>query len=269
MDDKIFNKILHDLAKENGYKVTRIIDGVYELKKGSKKVYIKGRNFGLNSALSAAFSKNKAQTFEILRRNNIKAVPHYEIYQPAFYALFGDQEKRNKNRINAVIKKEKLPLVLKPAEGNASRNVTLVNSKRQLNKLMNELFISERELVLAPFRDIKHEYRCVVLNNKVELIFDKVKPERVKKGKLVFGVKPKMLEKTEKGYKKLETLSKRAAKTLGLEFATVDIIETEKEGLEILEINSNVCLGHFGNTNKEYFEIAKSIYKKSFKKAIK
>ena len=54
-----------------------------------------------------------------------------------------------------------------------------------------------------------------------------------------------------------------------LEFATVDIIETEKEGLEVLEINSNVCLGHFGNQNKEYYEIAKNIYKKVFKKAIK
>lgn len=269
MDDKIFHRILHELAKENGYKLARVIDGVYELKKGSKKIYIKGKNFGLNSALSAAFAKNKAQTFEILRRNNIKAVPHYEIYQPAFYALFGDQEKRNKKRIDAVIKKEKFPLVLKPAEGSKSRDVSLIHCKRQLNKTAKELFIHENELVLAPFREIIHEYRCVVLGNKVELIFDKVKPVRVKRGKLVFGVKPKMLEKTEKGYKKLESLAKRSAKTLGLDFATVDIIETEKEGFEILEINSNVCLGYFGNRNKTYYEVAKSIYKKAFKKSIK
>ncbi|MBR1801618.1 hypothetical protein IJ768_00075 [Candidatus Saccharibacteria bacterium] len=269
MDDKIFRKILHELAKENGYKVTRIIDGVFELKKGSKKVYIKGKNFGLNSALSSAFSKNKAQTFELLRRNKIKAVPHYEIYQPAYYALFGDQEKRNKNRINAVIKKEKFPLVLKPAEGNASRDVSLVNGKRELNKKVRNLFVYEKELVLSPFRDIKHEYRVVIFNGKAELIFDKVKKERVKRGKLVFGAKPRMLEKTKKGYKKLETLAKRSAKILKLDFATVDIIETEKDGLEVLEINSNVCLGHFGDQSKEYFEVAKGIYKKAFKKAIK
>lgn len=269
MDDKIFNKILHDLAKDNGYKITRIIDSVYELKKGNKSVYVRGKNFGLNSALSAAFAKNKAQTFEILRRNNIKAVPHYEIYQPAFYALFGDQEKRNKMRINAVIKKEKLPLVLKPAEGNKSRGVVLCSSKSKINKYARDLFITEHELVLCPFREIKHEYRVVILNGKVELIFDKVKPERVKRGKLVFGVKPKMLAKTDKVCKKLETIAKRASKALGLEFATVDIIETEKEGFEVLEINSNVCLGHFGNTNKEYFDVAKGIYKKAFKKAVK
>lgn len=269
MNDKVFHKILHELAKENGYKITRIIDGVYEFSKNKKKIYIKGKSFGLNTALSAAFSKNKAQTFELLRRNKVKAVPHYEIYQPAFYAIFGDQVKRNRGRVNAVIKKEKLPLVLKPAEGSQARDVYLVHNKRQLNRLVKELFIYDKEVVLSPFRDIKHEYRVVVLNGKVELIFDKVKKERVRRGKLVFGVTPKVLEKTEKPYKKLETLAKRAAKVLKLEFATVDIIETETEGLEVLEINSNVCLGRFGGQNKEYYELAKAVYKKAFKKAVK
>ena len=269
MEDKVFNKILHELAKENGYELRRVIDGVYELKKGSKKLYIRGKNFGLNTSLSASFSKNKAQTFEILRRNKVSVVSHYEIYQPAFYAFFGDQTKRNRNRINAVIKKENFPLVLKPAEGSQARGVYLVHGKRQLNKIARELFITEHELVLAPFRDIKHEYRTVVLGGKVELIFDKVKKERVRRGKLVFGAKAKLLDPKEKGYKKLETLAKKAAKSLKLDFATVDIIETEKEGLEVLEINSNVCLGHFGNQNKEHYELAKGIYKKAFKKAIK
>ena len=269
MDDKIFNKILHELAKENGYKLTRVIDNVYEFKKGSKRVYTRGKNFGLNTALSTMLCKNKAQTFEILRREKVKAVPHYEIYQPYRYAIFGDQVKRNKKRIEAVIKKEGLPLVLKPAEGSRSENVSLVYNKRQINKKIKDLFLTENELVLAPFREIKHEYRCVVMNNKVELIFDKVKPVRVRKKKLVFGVTPEIIKKGAKGYTKLETLAKRAAKALKVDFATVDIIETEKEGLEILEINSNVCLGHFGNKNKEYYEKAKSIYKKAFRKAVK
>ncbi len=269
MDDKIFNKILHELAKENGFSLTRIIDGVYEFKKGSKRVYIRGKNFGMNTALAATLAKNKAQTFEILRRNKIKAVPHYELYQPYYYAIFGDQEKRNKRRIAAVIKKEGLPLILKPAEGQHSENVSLVHTKRQLNRAVKDLFLVEKELVLSPFRDIKHEYRCVIYNGKVELIFDKVKPVRVRKKKLVFGVTPEIVEKNAKVYPKLEALAKRGAKALGMNFTTVDIIETEKEGLEILEINSTVCLGRFGNKNKEYYEKAKSIYKKVFRKAVK
>ena len=78
-----------------------------------------------------------------------------------------------------------------------------------------------------------------------------------------------LLESTDKKYKKLETIAKKSAKALRIDFATVDIIETEKEGLEVLEINSNVCLGNFGNRCQEYYDIAKAIYKKVFKKATK
>lgn len=269
MDDKVFNQILHELSSENGFTATRVLDGVYELKKGSKKIYIKGKDFGLNTALAASFSRNKAYTFEILRRNRVNSVPHYELYQPVFFSHFGDQVKRNRLRVNAIIKKESLPLVLKPAEGSKARDVYLVHNKRQLNKLMDKLFIYERNLVLSPFREILHEYRVVILNNKVELIFDKVKKERVRHGKMVFGAKPKILNSDEKPYKKLETIAKKSAKALGLDFCSVDIIETENNGLEVLEINSSVCLGKFGNQSQEHYDIAKSIYKKVFKKTCK
>ena len=270
MDDKIFHQIFREITKESGYEATRIIDGVYELKKGNKKIYVRGKNFGLNKSLATAFATNKAQTFELLCRNKIPAVPHYELYQPLEYAIFGDQEKRNKARLNAIIKKESLPLVLKPAEGSKSKNVSLVYKKRKLKKLIKNYFFFEKTLVLSPFREIKHEYRCVVLNNKVELIYDKIKPVHVRKRRLVFG--EFTLEKVEsdlKEYKKLINLAKRATKILGLDFASVDIIETEKNRLEILEINSSVCIGRFGSKSKANYDLVKQIYKKAFRKAIK
>ena len=269
MNDKVYFKILKEISKEQGYSITRVIDGVFELKKGNKKLYIRGKNFGLNSSLASSFAINKAHTYEILRRNNVEAVPHYELYQPYRYLVFGDQEKRNKKRIDAVIKKEKLPLVIKPATGFGSNDVSLCASKRQINKTMSDLFIHECEVVLCPFRKIEHEYRTVFLNGKVELIFDKVIPVRVKRNKLMHNVTPVIISNTEQIYKKLERISKRAAKILGLDFATVDIIETEDGKLEVLEVNSSVCLGKFAAKNKEHYEIAKTIYKKAWKKALK
>ena len=269
MGDEVFSRILHDLANEYGYKITRVVDGVYEFKKGSKKVYLRGKNFGLNSALAAALSKNKAQTFEVLRRNNVKAVPHYEIYQSARYALYGNQEKRNKARINAIIKKDGLPLVLKPAEGERAQNVKLCRSKMKINRFSRELFLTENELVLSPFRQILHEYRTVVLGSKVELIYEKTKiGDRVKHGKFVFGVGAKVLDSSSEKYQKLEKIAKKAAKVLGVKFASIDIIESDAEGLEVLEVNSLVCLKNFAKNSNEYFEIVEKIYKKAFKKAI-
>ena len=38
MKQPVFYKILLEIAKENGFKVRRVIDNVFELKKGNKKV---------------------------------------------------------------------------------------------------------------------------------------------------------------------------------------------------------------------------------------
>lgn len=266
--DTVFNHILREIATENGYKIARVIDAVFELKKNNKRVYLKGKDLGLNSSLSNKLSQNKAITYEILRRNKIKSVPHYQIYHPEVYSIFGNQKKRNRTRINMIVKREKFPLVIKPAKGSSGENVEIVQNKREISKISKNIFERNDEIVLSPFRVINHEYRVVVLNRKVELIFDKVRTEKREfRHNLCLGAKPEVVEKTDKNYKKLEALAKRAAKTLDLNFVSVDIIETDEKGLEVLEINSMVSLGHFAGVSKENYEIAKNIYKKALKKS--
>lgn len=256
--------------KENGYKITRVLDAVFELKKGGKKVYIKNRDLGLNPSLSDKIAKNKALAFEILYRNNIKAVPHYEIYHPEVFAVYGNQKSRNKKRIEMVIKKESLPLVIKPAEGSSGEGVMVVNNKREISKISKELFKKNDSIVLSPFRLIEHEYRVIILNGKVELIFDKIRTDKNEfRHNLCLGAKPEIIKSDDKRYKKLETIAKRAAKILNLEFTSVDIIETKEFGLEILEINGTVCMDHFAKAKEENYKIVKSIYKKALKKALK
>ena len=270
MKQPVFYKILLEIAKENGFKVRRVIDNVFELKKGNKKVYIRGKNFGINSSVAGKLAANKGQTYMILKQNEIPAVPHFGLYHPETYAEFGDQKNRNKRRIDAILKREKWPLVIKPAEGSSGKGVELVSRKRDLKNAMNELFIREDEVVLSPFRVIEHEYRVVVFNGKVELIFDKKRNDKDEfRHNLCFGAKTEIVSQEDKVYKKLSNLAKRTAKILGLEFASVDIIETEEFGLEILEVNSIVSLSYFGSESPEKYKIAKGIYKKAFKKAIK
>ena len=269
MNDQNYLRILRRIAKEEGYKITRVIDGVFELKKSNKCRYIKGRDFGLNSALSNQMSANKAITFEVLNRNKIKAVPHYEIYHPTYYAMFGNQKKRNNERMKMIIEKEGLPVVVKPAEGSSGRNVEVAKNKREMQRLSKEIFKEEKGVVFSPFRVIDHEYRVVMLNGKAELIFDKIRGKDEFKHNLCLGAKAETLKKTDKKAKKLETIAKRAVKTLGLTFASVDIIETKEFGLEVLEVNSGVSMGYYSIQSKQNFLLAKSIYKKAFKKALK
>jgi len=264
-----FYKILSEIAKENGYSLSRVLDNVFELKKGNKKLYFRGRNFGLNSALSSQLCSNKGQTYAVLKRNNLPVVPHFGIYNPETYNFFGDQKKRNEKRENAVIKREGWPLVVKPAEGSSGIGVELISRKRDLKKLLKTLFIRNDEVVLSPFRVVEHEYRVIVLNGKVELIFDKIRTSDDFRHNLCLGAKSKVLTEKDKNYQKLEALAKRATKALKLEFSSVDIVETTDFGLEILEVNSSVSLSYFGAESKEKYQIAKSIYKKAFKKAVK
>ena len=271
MDNKDlnFNRILREIATKNGYKIVRVLDAVFEFKKNNKKIYLKGQDFGLNSSLSYKLSQNKALAYEILHRNNIAAVPHYEIYNPETYEIFGNQKKRNKSRIEMIIKKEKFPLVIKPSKGSSGKGVAVVEGKREISKISKELFIRNDEVVLSPFRVINHEYRVIVLDKKVELIFDKVRGSKKEfRHNLCLGAKPEIIAKTDKSYKKLESLAKRAAKILDLKFASVDIIETEEKSLEVLEVNSTVSMEHFARVSKENYAIAQNIYEKAFKKAL-
>lgn len=270
MRSRVFIKILSELSKENGFSIKRVLDNVFELKKGNKRIYLRGNDFGLNSSLSNKLSLNKGQTYMVLKENKVPAVPHYGLYNPAKYYLFGDQKKRNQKRLAAIIQREGLPLVLKPAEGSSGSGVARIGRKRELKNAIAELFIRNDEVVLAPYREVLNEYRVVVLGNKVEVAFKKVKTNaREFRYNLCLGAKAEILSPEDGTYKKLEKLAKRATKILGLEFASVDIIETKEHGLEILELNSMVSLNYFSSESKEKYSLAKNIYKKAFKKVTK
>jgi glutathione synthase/RimK-type ligase-like ATP-grasp enzyme len=274
MDKDIQLRILCEIAKEGGLELCRLVDDVYRLKRGNKKFYIRGRDFSLNSALSYHFCRNKGITYEILKDNKIPAVPHYEIYQPLYYAYYGDQRKRNKRRVKLIIKKEHLPIVVKPARGCSGQGVGLYKSKHKIMKAAKKLFVTEKEVVLSPYRKIEHEYRVIMLNGKPELIFDKIKPVMLKKRhmefrNLAYGADVEVVDEKDERYDKIAQLAKRSYKCIGFEFASVDVIDTEEHGLEILEINSSVCMSHFAAKRPEYYQTAKQIYKKALKKALK
>ena len=265
-----FYKIISEVAKESGFKAHRVLDSVIEFRKGDKRVYTKGEDFGLNSSLSNKFASNKGQAYAILKLNDISAVPHFGLYNPEIYSEFGDQKKRNKIRVKAIIKRYGLPLVAKPAEGSSGKNVSLAFKRREIKNLERELFLRNDEIVLSPFRNIKHEYRVIVLGNKVELIFDKIRGEESDfRHNLCLGAKPELVSPNDKVYSKLEKLAKRTIKVLRLEFASVDIIKTEEFGLEVLEVNSVVSMSYFAAMSPGNYKLAKNIYKKAFKKFVK
>ena len=166
---------------------------------------------------------------------------------------------------------------------------------------MNLLFARNKSVSISPYYEIKTEYRIIVLNDNVELVYGKKKPvvvgngkntiyellcsfnqnyfknikddslNRVLKGGEIFeynwqfnlskGAMPFLLENTLLE-DKLRVMAIEIAQILGIKFASIDIIELIDGTLLLLEVNSGVMMDNFSKNIDNGKYIVKSIYTK-------
>ena len=87
------------------------------------------------------------------------------------------------------------------------------------------------------------------------------------KHNLSSGAEAIKVDNTDPNYDNIILLAKNAAKTIGIRFASVDVIlENKTEDLSIMEINGSVCMNKFSETVENGYEIAKEIYSKALDK---
>ena len=80
------------------------------------------------------------------------------------------------------------------------------------------------------------------------------------------GATAKVLKKDDDIYKKIEELAIKAGSALDITFATIDIINTNKDELYVLEINSGVATGIFSKKVENGRKLAKDMYRKVLEK---
>lgn len=288
----MFEKIISEICKEENIKQEFFCDGYcLKLCKDNHFTFIYNKVFENNNSVTFRILRDKAAVFEILSKNNFDSVEHYYFHET-------EREKFNKTAGNLLKKHKKV--VLKQNEGMSGNFVYLIENSSDLTNKSNEIFEKFQSISISPFYDIKHEYRVVVLNDKVELIFDKIRPFVVGDGKntvaklaknkykyykidenidtslvlragekltlswrhnLNFGSIPEVIT-DKKLLSNLSDLSKKIAKLLKIKFACIDIIETQGK-LKVLEINSSVTMEKFASFSEENYNIAKNIYKKA------
>ena len=190
-------------------------------------------------------------------------------------------------------------IVCKINNGTGGKDVYYIENKKALELAVHKIFSKDQYIALSPFYDIKNEYRAIILNNKVKLLYKKErrfiigdgtstllklianKFTDLKKIDLTDIPVNKILAKDEKYYicwkhnlglgaipkivtekniyDSVEKLALSAYNAIGGKFVSVDIIETENE-LKVLEINSGIMMESFSNQNDENYNIAKNIY---------
>ena len=179
-----FLRLIEEASEKLGISMCHFSDQwAIRLSKGRNTKYIVGYTFPLNNAASTRIARNKNVSSEVLTADGIPNVPHYPLYSPKLLVKWG-RTAGSIEQINRLILQTGFPLIIKRNESSGGEGVFLVHNHAQLEKVLAELYNNDSVVCLAPFRQVLHEYRGVVLKRESILCFEKIKPCVIGDGQL-------------------------------------------------------------------------------------
>ena len=285
-----FHEIIKKIGKELGIKVTFLSDNwTIVLEKDGKVHYITGYQFDLNHHAIGNIMDDKGLFFDLLKYNNIPIIEQY--------VIFSDYDK---NKVIKYFNNHNKEIIVKANISNAGKEVFKVNDEKNLFDIIDKLFKKQYSISLCPYYEIKNEYRVIILNNVIRVIFGKAKPIVIGDGKKSIRelalecsnyylnheehiINPNYIpfvgEKVELSFKfnlssggksfldipidlknKISNLALLVTEKLNITFASVDIINTFDNKLLVMEANSGVTMNNFIMQNKDGYDTSYSIY---------
>lgn len=262
-------------------------DYILKLTKGNKIRYIFNYRFDVNSASTLLICNDKAATSAVLDSFNISNVPHELFLTP-------QNDPSTLEKMTNFFNKHK-KIVCKVNDGFGGKDVYFINNIEDLETTATNIFKKDKFISLCPYFDIKNEYRVIILNDTVKLIYLKERPYIIgdgnssiselidkeninlenisqnhilkenekfyltQKHNLKYGGIPKVINTTSPLFDEISILAKKAAHAINGKFICVDIVDTD-EGLKVLEINASVNAKKFMNSSLENYKITKKIY---------
>ncbi len=291
--------LLREISAENGYDFrTFSYDWVKQITKDGASMFIHGYNFPVNDTSFTLIANDKACTSEVLTSFGIPNVEHSYFMSPndLHYVKYLGIDGNWSSMTRLLEKYGKV--VVKPNSGTGGAGLYIVDSREKLEKAVNDIFSKTTTLSICPFYEIENEFRVIILNGTVRLVFKKIRPyvigngtdnvavicakcgksvssdisidlsyipnenEKVEIGwkhNLGQGSTPEILHSGEQ-YNEITSLALQTLSVLGGAFASVDCVSVNGK-YRVLEVNSGVMMDNFANTNKESYNTAKSIYR--------
>lgn len=290
--------LLRELSEENGFSFrTFSYDWVKEIGNDNYKSYVFGYNFPINNTSFTQIANDKACTSEILTANGIPNVEHTYFMTPndIHYVKYLGVDGNWRQMLELLNRYKRI--ICKPNSGTGGAGLFIVDDETQLEVAVNTIFSQSSTLCICPYYNIENEYRVIILDDNVQLIFRKVRPFVVGNGtdnvaslcakngkkadssihidmsyvpceneKIEIGWKhnlgqgstPETLEQGEI-YDSVSDLALRVLRLLGGRFASVDCVSINGE-FKVLEVNSGVMMDNFALSSKNNYAKAKSIY---------
>lgn len=199
---RVMVNIIEEICIEENILCERFsYDWIFRLTRNGRTVHIFGYQFENNSATAQLICTDKCASSEILRSKGIPAVEHYFFISPDDLHYIGLEG--NWPRMLDLLKKYG-KLVCKPNEGTGGIDVFQVSSAVELELAVNSVFAHSRSLALSPFLPIDQEYRVILLNDQVKLVFSKTIQSLIGDGRssfrqLLLQQNPSLLETVPTG----------------------------------------------------------------------
>ena len=217
-------------------------DFVIQLTKGSISRNIFGAFWDINTAAADRIACDKTACYELLNASGISAVKHVLFNNPLARLIWANPEGSWAGALK-VFKAFGNKAVLKPNNGTRGSDVYYCDSIPNMEAAAHAIFSAHPSAAISPYVKIRTEYRAFYLNGKCHLIYGK-KASETWQHNLAMGAKAvELVVKSQEDKKllaELKTLACNAAECIGINFATIDIVQANSGKLSVMEINSGV-----------------------------
>lgn len=169
-----FVKIIKEICDENNLKLESFDDWAFRVEDEKKRSgFIYGYQFGLDNAAAVCILKDKAAASAMMTYAGIKNIPHWCVMNP-----LNPEFCTMDSGWNFLLQKlnQYGRLVLKDNQGTGGRLVYFADSKKDMEMACQKIFSRSSSLAVSPYEDIKDEYRVIVLDGRVRVVFRKERP---------------------------------------------------------------------------------------------
>jgi len=235
------NNIIKEICSEQHILYESLSQGyIVRLTKGDFSRHIFGAYWDINSAVADRIACDKTACYTLLENSGIPAIKHELIFNP-IHRYDYIQKDGEWSRATDFFKHYK-KVVVKPNQGTKGQGIFLCQTQAEFEAAVYSVFAEHPDAALSPYHEIENEYRVFYIGGNCRFVYGKAKDRtwqhNLSQGATAFEVSD------ENKLTVLKTLASRAAKCIGITFATVDIAESPTGERAVMEINSGIQSKH-------------------------